>query len=147
MTRKIRTIRLRRLEGQVGEVAYQITKIHFQNFREPVWRPACNVFECAACYRICVELAGIARDEIEIILAPGRLQVQGYRSAPEPDRGIQGSDVIAGTRKPVRVQTMEINYGRFEREFRIPSRFDLSRISTESENGLLWIVLPAKSNA
>jgi HSP20 family protein len=147
VTRKIRTIRLRRLEGQIGEVAYQITKIHFQNFREPVWRPASNVFECASCFRICVELAGIVPDQIEILFAPGRLQVQGFRSAPEPDGVAQGSAVIAGTRKSIRVQTMEINYGRFEREFRIPSQFDLRRISTEWENGLLWISLPAKSNA
>lgn len=146
MSQKVRTIRLRRLEGQIGEVAYQITKIHFANFHESdlTWRPACNVFECSSCFRICVELAGVNFDQIRIEIAPGRLRLRGYRPAPEPE---QGAEIAPNARKSVRVQTMEIDYGRFEREIEIPNKFDLNRISTEWANGLLWIFLPAKAHA
>lgn len=146
MSRKIRTIRLRQLEGQLGEVAYQITKIHFSNFREPdlTWRPTANVFECSSCFRICLELAGVDPEQIEIGIVPGRLRVRGQRVAPEPN---QSAESVPGPRKSVRVLAMEIDYGRFEREFDIPIKFDVNKISTEWTNGLLWIFLPIKAHA
>ena len=54
VSRRIREIRLRRLQGQLGEVAYQITKVHFSNFQdpEPVWRPAVNIFQCDNSLRV-----------------------------------------------------------------------------------------------
>ena len=41
---------------------------------------------------------------------------------------------------------MEIDHGQFEREIEIPSGFDQSRITTEWDNGLLWIYLPPKAS-
>jgi hypothetical protein len=86
VSRKIPTIRLRQLEGQLGEVAYQITKIHFSGFHRPdvVWNPAINVFLCECYFRISVELAGVEPEEVEIAVAPGHLWIRGYRDAPEP---------------------------------------------------------------
>ena len=147
MSRKIPTIRLRHLEGQIGEVAYQITKVHFSNFRDSDfrWRPAINVFQCASCFRICVELAGVEPEQIEIDVASGRLWIRGRREAPEPLQQQEYAQSIA--RKPVRVIAMEIDHGQFEREVEIPSGFDQRRITTEWDNGLLWIYLPRKANA
>jgi HSP20 family protein len=42
---------------------------------------------------------------------------------------------------------MEIDHGQFEREIEIPSGFDQGRITTEWDNGLLWIYLPRKAHA
>jgi HSP20 family protein len=147
VSRKIRTIRLRHLEGQIGEVAYQITKVHFSNFRDTDfrWRPAINVFQCASCFRICVELAGVEPENIEIEVASGRLWVRGRREAPEPLQ--QPEYPLSIARKSVRVIAMEIDHGEFEREIEIPSGFDQSRITTEWDNGLLWIYLPRKAHA
>ena len=148
MSRKFRTIRLRHLEGQIGEVAYQITKVHFSNFRDADfrWHPAVNVFQCATCFRICVELAGVEPEQIEIEVASGRLWIRGHREAPEPLQQQQeyGLSIV---RKPVRVIAMEIDHGQFEREIEIPSGFDQRRITTEWDNGLLWIYLPRKAHA
>jgi HSP20 family molecular chaperone IbpA len=146
VTRKIRTIRLRRLEGQIGEVAYQFTKIHFSHFRQPdvTWRPAANVFECSSCFRICLEVAGVDHDQIEIEIEPRQLRVRGQRSAPEPKRSLE---TVQGAPKAIRVLAMEIDYGLFEREFDIPSKFDMNRITTEWTNGLLWILLPLRAQA
>jgi len=147
VSRKIRTIRLRHLEGQIGEVAYQITKVHFSNFRDADfrWRPAINVFQCASCFRICVELAGVEPEHIEIEVVSSRLWVRGHREAPEPLQ--QHEYALSIARKPVRVIAMEIDHGQFEREIEIPSGFDQSRITTEWDNGLLWIYLPRKAHA
>jgi HSP20 family protein len=147
VSQKIRTIRLKYLAAQIGEVAYQITKVHFSDFRGKnySWRPEINVFRCATCFRVCVELAGVDPDEIEITIAPDRIWVRGYRAAPEP---IQQSELAyASTRKPVRVIAMEIDHGQFEREIEIPVAFDTRKITTKWDNGLLWIFLPRKAHA
>jgi len=147
VSQKSRTIRLRFLEGQIGQVAYQITKVHFSNFREvdPRWRPSINVFQCASCFRICAELAGVDPEQIEIAVASGRLWIRGNREAPEP---LQHQEFdLPNTRKPVRVIAMEIDYGEFEREIEVPSAFDPEKITTEWDNGLLWIYLPRKAHA
>jgi HSP20 family protein len=147
VSQKIRTIRLKYLAAQIGEVAYQITKVHFSDFRGKnySWRPEINAFRCATCFRVCVELAGVDPDEIEITIAPDRIWVRGYRAAPEP---IQQSELAyASTRKPVRVIAMEIDHGQFEREIEIPVAFDTRKITTKWDNGLLWIFLPRKAHA
>jgi HSP20 family protein len=147
VSRKTRTLRLRLLEGQIGEVAYQITKVHFSNFHNSVvqWRPPINVFQCTSCFRICVELAGVQSEQIEVEVGLDRLWIRGYREAPEPLQQQEMS--LSTTRKPVRVVTMEIDHGRFEREVEIPAGYDRGRITTEWENGLLWIFLPRIAQA
>jgi HSP20 family protein len=147
VSRKTRTFRLRLLEGQIGEVAYQITKVHFSNFRDSgvQWRPPINVFQCASCFRICVELAGVESSQIEVEVGLGRIWIRGNREAPEPLQQPEMS--LATTRKAVRVVTMEIDHGQFEREVEIPPGYDQGRIATEWENGLLWIFLPRIAHA
>ncbi len=147
VSQKTRTFRLRFLEGRIGEVAYQITKVHFSKFRDSgvQWRPPINVFQCASCFRICVELAGVESDHVEIEVGFGRLWIRGYREAPEPLQQLEMP--LSATRKPVRVVTMEIDHGRFEREVDIPPDYDQARITTEWESGLLWIFLPRIAHA
>ncbi|MBV8376728.1 MAG: Hsp20/alpha crystallin family protein [Verrucomicrobia bacterium] len=147
MSRKTRTFRLQLLEGQIGEVAYQITKVHFSNFRDSgvQWRPQLNVFQCASCFRICVELAGVESGQIEVEVGLDRLWIRGYRNPPEPLKQLDAP--LAATRKPVRVVTMEIDHGRFEREVEIPEGYDHGKITTEWENGLLWIFMPRVPHA
>jgi HSP20 family protein len=147
VSQKIRTIRLRYLASQIGEVAYQITKVHFSNFRKTdyLWRPEINVFQCASCFRICVELAGVDPDQIEIAIAADQLWVRGYRAAAEPLQ--QNEMAYASSRKPVRVITMEIDHGNFEREVEIPAAFDAKKTTTKWDNGLLWIFVPRKAHA
>jgi HSP20 family protein len=147
VSRKIRTLRLRLIEGQLGEVAYQLTKVHFARFHESgaQWRPQVNVFQCASCLRVCVELAGVGEENIEVGIGPDRLQISGHRNAPEPLH--QQESAFSTTRKPVRVIAMEIDYGPFERELKIPDGYDYRRVKTEWENGLLWIYIPRIAHA
>jgi HSP20 family protein len=142
-----RKIRLRRLEGQISEVAYQFTRLHFSGFRENeyLWRPAVNIFLCSSCLRICVELAGVDSEETKIHVSPGWLSISGSRTAPEPSCGDE--EEISASQKAVRVLAMEISYGNFERSIEIPPDYDLARIHTEWENGLLWIFLPRRAHA
>jgi HSP20 family protein len=147
VSRKTRTLRLRLIEDRLGEVAYQITKVHFAQFQESAaeWHPHVNVFQCPACVRICVELAGVEADNVEIEVYRGKVRIRGYREAPEPLE--QQEAAFSTLPKPVHVIAMEIDHGRFTREVEIPPGYDYRRVTTKWENGLVWICIPRVAHA
>ena len=147
MSRKTRTLRLRLIEDRLGEVASQITNVHFAQFQESPaeWHPHVNVFQCPACVRICVELAGVEADNVEIEVYRGKVRIRGYREAPEPLE--QQEAAFSTLPKPVHVIAMEIDHGRFTREVEIPPGYDYRRVTTKWENGLVWICIPRVAHA
>ena len=134
MPKSIRTIRLQRLQGQLGDVAYELTKVDLSGFQTVHrWKPAINAYQCDKCLRICVDLAGVDRSEIELELSPDRLILRGNRTLPEPD----------DTHNPaMQVRAMEIDHGAFEREIELPVGVDGRLVRAEQQNGMLWIYLP-----
>src|SRR5438094_654801 len=81
----IRSIRLRQLHGQLGEIAFQLTQVQFSHFGPPKhWQPALNAYRCADCMTICVDLAGVDRSLIDLQVEPQRVLIRGRRHAPEP---------------------------------------------------------------
>jgi HSP20 family protein len=146
VSRKIQAIRLRRLQGKVGELAYEFTKVHFARLRhpDPTWRPAINLFECYRCFRICVDLAGVEPQDIDLTIEPERLWIRGHRSPPEPQ---SSEPEMAFPIKSVRLLAMEIGYGFFERAITVPKDADLSRVATAWDNGILWVEIPRLNQA
>ena len=135
----IRSIHLKRLHGRLGDVVYQLTKVQFSNFTSPEnWQPAINAYRCADCVIVCVDLAGVDRNAIDVQVEPRRLLLRGRRQAPEPE------SVDA---KPVQVLVMEIDYGSFERSVIFPCDVDPERVTAEQRNGLLWVYLPLRCHA
>ncbi len=135
----IRSVHLKRLHGQLGEVVYQLTRVQFSSLSSPeMWQPAVNAYSCADCVAICVDLAGVDKKRIELRVKPRRLLVRGYRPPPEPEET---------NKKPMQVLVMEIDYGPFEREILLPSDVDPDGVTAEQRNGLLWIYLPLRPHA
>jgi HSP20 family protein len=135
----IHSIRWHRIEGQLGEVVYALTRVQFSQFpQSQVWRPAINAYRCRDGIVVCVDLAGVARDEIELLLEPRRLLLRGHRTAPEPDGREQ---------ECLQVFAMEIDSGPFERELALPVEIDPARARAEQRNGLLWISLTIQAQA
>ena len=135
----IRSIQLRRLHGRLGEVVYQLTKVQFSSTGSPqTWQPAINAYRCSDCVVICMDLAGVDRDQIQLTVESNRLRIRGQRRPPEPE----GAD-----RKPVQVLLMEIDYGFFERQVVLPFDLDPERVTAEQRNGLLWIYLGLRAQA
>ncbi len=135
MPKTTRTIRLQRLQGQVGDVAYEMTQGSFP--RVPPaghWRPAINAYRCEHCLRICVDLAGVDRSDIRLEIDAGSLTISGQRALPEPD----------GEHPRMQVLAMEIDHGAFERQINLPCTVDRARVTAEQNNGLLWIHLPLR---
>lgn len=132
----IRGIKLRWLHETLGDVTYQLTRLQLTPAGPYHWRPAINAFQCAKGVRICVDLAGVERSQVELIVTPQRIVLRGTRPAPEPtdDEG-----------RAVQMIAFEIDYGPFERVVQLPSPVDVDQARAEQRNGFLWIDLPFKS--
>jgi HSP20 family protein len=146
VTRRFRTFRLLQIQGKLGDVASEMTRVNFARFHpvETRWRPAVNVFLCPRCFRICADLAGVDPEEVELSVTNGKLLITGSRPAPEPPCE---QEIEVARTKAVRVLAMEIDYGGFAREITLPDDVNLDRVKTEWNNGILWIEIPRWSQA
>jgi HSP20 family protein len=130
----IGSIKLRWLHGALQDVTYELARSQFQ-FAPHTWEPAINAYRCEKCIRICVDLAGVERSQIDLLVEPRRVLIRGERELPEPkhDEG-----------RPLRLLAMEIDYGPFMREVALPAEVEVDGAHAEQRNGLLWISLPLK---
>jgi len=127
-----------RLSGRIGDVAYAVTHLRFSNAPQTTWRPAVNAFRCPEGMLLCVDLAGVDREQIDLQISSRRVVLRGYRRSPEPEEERQ---------KAVQVLAIEIDSGEFERQFDLPIDVDAAKARATQSNGLLWIDLPALSTA
>ena len=93
--------------------------------------PRADIHETAAGIRIILDLAGVTRDDIEIVIEGRLLRVAGARRESEV------SDCL-------RYHQMEIPYGAFERIFHLPDVADAERVTAAYRDGFLQIEVPLR---
>lgn len=95
------------------------------------WRPNVDVYESEDSVVIVVELAGVTKDEVSVILSDRKLHIGGSRrdAAPHKNR---------------KYCQMEINYNEFERIIYLPDNIDPDKISAKINNGLMIVEAPKK---
>jgi HSP20 family protein len=124
----------------VGVVADHAVYRSFSQFAQTeAWTPAVNIYEVGRVLHVCVDLAGIDRDKIDVRIEPGRLTVSGVRHAPEPGPPKKG---IKPSETDMKIHSMEIDYGAFCRVVQFPQQVDLAGVQSEYRRGILWITLP-----
>ncbi len=96
---------------------------------EAHWVPNTDVYVADGQLVIQVELAGMRRSDLELIVEGNRLMICGQR--PDGSRGPKCKFLV-----------MEINYGPFECVFEIPPGFDLNQAKAAYQNGFLRIDVP-----
>ncbi len=140
-----------RSSGHVGVVVDHAVYRSFSQFAgAQAWSPAVNVYEVGSQLQVCVDLSGIDREKIDVRIEPGRLTVSGVRHAPEPQAESPGSGLAPpasdsdDAARQMKILTMEVDYGAFQRVIQITQQIDLDRVRSEYRRGLLWIVLPYK---
>ncbi|OAI57257.1 hypothetical protein AYO49_02400 [Verrucomicrobiaceae bacterium SCGC AG-212-N21] len=133
-----RSIRLSRIVAQANQIAAELQELHFGALHRPgvAWRPALNVYVHADRFVVCVELAGMPKQDIEVQVEPRRLTISGHRVLPEPDC----AQPPCG-----RVLIMEIAEGTFERVVEFARDIAPDKAEARQENGWLWITLPLAS--
>ncbi len=108
----------------------------FVDFRSiGAWQPNANLFENAEAYFICIELAGVDENQIDVRCEDERhVLVRGLRKRPHR----------AEMTSPLRAHALEIDEGPFARTFDLPEPVDVDRIDAATHNGLVWIILPKR---
>lgn len=96
------------------------------------WRPSVNLYETQEAFLICVDLAGMDKNQIDVQVDKGTLTVRGRRQSPMPPEGA----------RPVAVHLMEIDHGTFCRSVEVPANVHEDQISATYHQGMLWVTLP-----
>ncbi len=119
---------------RLQEMMDEMRRRHFVPFRdEDIWQPATDVYECAGAYFICVELAGLTPEDVEVTCEDQhKLVVRGFRPNPRPPEA----------HDPLTLHAMEINHGPFRREIELPEPVDVDAIDASFDKGYLWMTLP-----
>src|SRR5712691_9834445 len=95
----IDSIKLRWLHGALQDVTYERARSRFQ-FAPHTWEPAINAYRCEKCVRICVDLAGVERSQIDLTVEPQRVLIRGSRGSIAGDgnrlRSIRARGRVAG---------------------------------------------------
>src|SRR5215211_3742148 len=137
---------------QPGKLAEQMQKAFFS--LNETWTPNVNLYENSTSYLVCVDLAGVDKEKIDVEVVDQRLKLRGVRAVPQCEEEFRdaagdepGSKAVAaatGTAKRIRVHLMEIDHGAFAREVELPPDADRESITANYRNGLLWIEIPKR---
>ena len=103
------------------------------------WSPNVNLYENESSYIVCVDLAGVVKEEIDLQVHKQTLTLKGNRLVPTPPR-----DGPETAHTKCRIHVMEIDHGPFVREVELPHDVESDRIAATYRNGMLWIELPKK---
>jgi len=96
---------------------------------ETHWVPNTDVYVTEAALVIKVELAGMRKEDLQLVVEGNKVKINGQR----PD----------GCRAPkCKFLVMEINYGAFESIIELPEGYDLTRAKAAYQNGFLRIDVP-----
>ncbi len=95
------------------------------------WSPAVDIVETEEEVVIVVEMAGVKRDDLKVIIDGELVRIYGQRHS-------------AFTRAPARFHRLEIETGAFARSFRISVPFASDQVQANLEDGLLFVRLPKK---
>ncbi len=95
--------------------------------RSNTWRPPTDLMEREDAFLILVEIAGMRGAEFSVTYDEQIITIQGLR---------------AGSQQHQAYHRMEIDYGEFVTQVRLPSPVDSSRIEAVYSDGFLRVVLP-----
>ena len=132
------------ISRNVNKIIEQMQKGYY-NFRpNDTWAPNVNLYENEHSYLVCVDLAGVDKNKIDLELNDSRLLLRGSREVPSFEEEDRVHPVSTGERGKTRVHVMEIDHGSFFREVELPRHVERDRINAHYRNGLLWIEIPKR---
>lgn len=129
------------IKRQMNKLMDQVQKGFYTFSPGETWTPNVNLYENDASYIVCVDLAGVVKDEIELHVHRQQLTLKGTRVVPSHSR--DGAAVDASPPK-YRVHLMEIDHGMFVREVELPENVESDKIAAKYRDGMLWIEVPKR---
>src|SRR5437764_13763170 len=104
------------LARQTNKLMEQLNKGFF--YPGENWTPSVNLYETGSSYLVCVDLAGVDKEKIDVEVADQRLKLRGARAVPHCPPAVAEPD------EKLKVHLMEIDHGAFSRELEIPADGD-----------------------
>jgi HSP20 family protein len=92
------------------------------------WIPPIDVHETADAYVITAELPGLRRDDVQIQVRDGRIQISGQR----PERDVPCEQY----------HRVERGHGSFTRTFELPLPVNTDHVTADLHDGVLTVVCP-----
>lgn len=124
------------LADQVWQMMHEMEGGNYFRSQAPhPWSPCLNLYETPDVFLVCVELAGMPREEIDVRAADGVLHIVGVRHKP----------TLPEETGDVSVHLMEIDSGRFRRRVPIPGDVNTDEIQAVYRHGYLWVIMPRSS--
>jgi HSP20 family protein len=131
------------MNPQVLKMMEQLTKGYYNFLPSESWTPNVNLYETETDYHVCVDLAGVEKDKIDISWVDQRLMIRGQRLVPQCPSA-QPTSAGEPEQSRMRVHLMEIDHGAFAREVELPPDVNKDQIAARYVDGMLWIDLPKK---
>lgn len=129
---------IRQATRQMNKLLDQMQKGYYNFLPSETWAPNVNLYECDASYLVCVDLAGVDKAKIDLMLTDDDvLQLKGTRAVPAPEEFVEETQ-----NRRIRVHLMEIDHGAFCREVELPHGVQRDKITANYRNGMLWIEVP-----
>jgi HSP20 family protein len=98
------------------------------SFAKSAWKPPIDIFETPDSILITAEIAGVAKEDLELEINSRAIRVSGKRPPlPSSDNG--------------RYRLAEIQYGIFERIMHLPVLIDPEKVTASYKKGLLQVHL------
>lgn len=101
-----------------------------ENHADATWRPAVDISETDEAYRIALEVAGVAPEDVEISVHDGVLKVAGERLAAAAEGG-----------QDERSHRSERAVGKFSRSFTLPENADAEQIDANAQHGVITLTV------
>lgn len=133
-----RDIHFTRIISVTDQLASQLQRLHFTGLRpfDVAWEPAVNIYAYPDRLEVCMDLAGVRKQDIRVDVEARGLVVRGYREFPDSECEHPPCH---------RILVMEIPDGTFERVLEFPLDVDTERVTARQDSGWLWITLPVVS--
>jgi len=112
----------------LGKTGYKRQHERRERTHADAWAPTADIFRDGSDLVICVELAGLAREDVEVTFSQGVLTVGGERTT--------GPDLPADA-----FWKRERPYGAFRRTISLPEHVEDEHISATSRDGLLTVTV------
>ena len=102
------------------------------NAKEACWQPSVDIYRAPNAWLVKFDLAGVRKEDIQVILDGRRLTVRGVR---------RDLTVVDGQQ----AYSMEIDYNQFERIVELPVNVETARFASDYHDGMFLVsITPAK---
>lgn len=115
-----------RLQKAIDDMFQQMPPVFVLS--EQSWRPQVDMVETADTVTVLVNIAGVAKDDLEVEVDQHAMKIKGARKQPACAPGMK-------------YHLAEIDYGRFERVLRLPRAINPEQVQASYANGVLTIVM------